>query len=393
MSTLAYEHISDNVWVLLVLCVLTLALRAIVSFYYRDHDRILGLTKLSAVESGKYYKMADSILAPLPFLWCWVDIFIGVLFAHAIGSVWAYAALVVFVGGRFRALQEVGHNAVHCALCRSRDWQWFLSDFFFQFPIFKRDMHSRYITHVVEHHRNPNVVRRDPNLARVAAGGVVPGLSAPHFFLKLLYPLTLGGFWANLKLMMINSFLENRSKRGLLVRFISLATVTTLMEISGGYKAVLAGYILPLLITYPLYAWISLLAEHRWYAPSHAIDRFSRECENCRPTDFPGFLGWITRCLIFPTSDAYHLAHSLYPYIRWNHLPAIDQALKQQSPRGYARYRSEGLFFAKPSGPPAALSELRDRLAGKNHVILAEWAKEFALCPRMTCSDPQANSR
>ncbi|VEB41515.1 Fatty acid desaturase [Chromobacterium violaceum] len=82
--------------------------------------------------------------------------------------------VVLWSGGRMRALQEFGHNAVHFALCPSHAWQWWLSDIFYQFPVFKRDMHSRHKTHG-DHHRKPNHPELDPNRARVFAGGYAAG--------------------------------------------------------------------------------------------------------------------------------------------------------------------------------------------------------------------------
>ncbi len=35
--------------------------------------------------------------------------------------------VVLWSGGRLRALQEFGHNAVHFALCPNHEWQWCLA--------------------------------------------------------------------------------------------------------------------------------------------------------------------------------------------------------------------------------------------------------------------------
>jgi fatty acid desaturase len=65
---------------------------------------------------------------------------------------------------------------------------------------------------------------------------------------------------------------------------------------------------------------------------------------------------------VFPFGDCYHLAHSLYPMVRWNYLADLDRLLTRVDP-AYDRYRSVG--FLKPSGTrPSALSELRHRLCG-----------------------------
>jgi fatty acid desaturase len=84
--------------------------------------------------------------------------------------------------------------------------------------------------------------------------------------------------------------------------------------------------------------------------------------------------------LVFPLSDRYHLAHSLYPYVRWSYLPAIDRHLRAHDPH-YAVYQSAGLLF--PRGPlPAALSELRERLSAPRPGDLAAWGERFAVTRR-----------
>lgn len=342
--------------------VLDLAMRAAVALYYRDSTRILRLLRLTPREPGRietYYRPLDAWFAPLPFLWTWLDIVAGVLLGMLIPSPLVWLAVVLWSGGRMRALQEFGHNAVHFALCRSHAWQWWLSDLFYQFPVFKRDMHSRHKTHTVEHHRNPNHPSLDPNRARVIAGGYVAGVSPTTFYARLLYPLMPAGARANFSMMVRNSLL-NHSRWTAFARCVSLVAAVAVLYWAGGWKGIVFGWLLPLVTSYPVFAWVSLLTEHRWLIEGSPDDRLELEYLMGRPTDYFGMSGWLVRVFIAPTSDAYHLVHSLYPGVRWNYLPAIDRHLKVHEPR-YASNASEGLLIRRGNAP-AALSELYERL-------------------------------
>lgn len=348
--------------VLVGLVTTSLLLRGLVTFYYRDKQRVLRLLKLQPRLSERkehYYRPLDAWLAPWPFIWAWLDIVAAVLLASLYSTPWLWLAVVLWSGGRMRALQEFGHNAVHFALCRHHGWQWWLSNVFYQFPMFKRDMRSRHQAHTIEHHRNPNHPQLDPNRARVQAGGYVAGLSPNGFYRLLLYPLTPAGAKVNLTTMMRSSLL-NHSRLTSVVRCLCLLAVAALLYWAGGWQGVLFGWLLPLLTSYPVFAWVSLLTEHRWFIEGPSKDRRDLEYLAGRPTDYFGLSGWLVRVFIAPTSDAYHLAHSLYPGVRWNYLPAIDRHLKIHEPR-YSTNASEGLLLRRGNAP-TALSELYERL-------------------------------
>lgn len=348
--------------VLVCLIATSLAMRALVTFYYRDKQRVLRLLKLEPRLPDRkehYYRPLDEWFAPLPFIWVWLDIVAAVLLASIYSTPLMWLGVVLWSGGRMRALQEFGHNAVHFALCRHHAWQWWLGNVFYQFPMFKRDMRSRHQAHTLEHHRNPNHPQLDPNRARVQAGGYVAGLSPGGFYRLLLYPLTPAGAWVNLSTMVRNSLL-NHSRITTVIRWLSVMAVAALLYWAGGWKGVVFGWLVPLLTSYPVYAWVSLLTEHRWFIEGPSRDRRDLEYLAGRPTDYFGVSGWLIRVFIAPTSDAYHLAHSLYPGVRWNYLPAIDRHLKIHEPR-YSNNASEGLLLRRGNAP-TALSELYERL-------------------------------
>lgn len=340
-----------------------LAMRVTIALYYNDGERILVMLKLRPGQKNiSYYKRFDLLLAPFPFLYCWAEIFAALLFFRWSGfNPLAGVLLVIVSAGRMRALQEVGHNALHAALCPSKKFQWLLSNVLFQFPIFKRDMDSRFIAHVKQHHPNADIPGKDPNHTRIVAGGMVPGISTLGFIRALLYPLLPHGLMNSMMTMARAALFQNSNAWIFLLRLGTVAVVATLFVWLGGWQGLVFGYIIPMVAFYPLFSWLSLLSKHRWHTPYvEGMDKRSHDYEHGRATDFSGLFGPILRYLIYPMSDAYHLAHHIYPFVRTEYMPALDRELKISEPR-YTQYISDGFLFGR-NGQPAALSELYDRL-------------------------------
>jgi fatty acid desaturase len=348
-------------------------LRLTLRLYYSDGERLLPLLKLAppGLEQVRYYKRFDTLLAPAPFVYCWLEIFATLLFFRYTDYHPLAALLLVCVSsGRMRALQETGHNALHSALCPSRKFQWFLSNVFFQFPAIKRDMESRFVTHVKEHHPNADIPGKDPNLRRVIRSGMTPGINSVQFIFALLFPVTPRGLWDNIRGNLRDAMSENANAGVVLLRVVVTATFVALFLFLAGWQGLLVGYVLPVLAIYPLFAWWSLLSKHRWHIPyDPTLDRRNHDFEHGRATDFDGVTGAIQRYLFFPMSDAYHLAHHMYPYVRFEYFPIIDRNLKIQEPR-YTKYISRGMFL-ESGGQPGALSELYDRLVTQSASRLA----------------------
>lgn len=351
----------------------SLSLRVADRWYYRDPAAVLALLGLAPADGCRAdcHRPLDPLFTTFPFVWAWSDIALATLIATRLHHPAGYLLTIVFVGTRFRVLQEASHTAVHRGLCRSRQWQWAVSNVAAQWPCFRPDMHHRFIAHVREHHAHANELGADPNITRFISIGVVPGISPALFKRRLLYPLTPSGLRDTLEVSVANTFRRNRTTAGLALRLAVVAVVAGLFWRLGDVAGLAAGYVVPMLTIYPLCSWISALAEHRWFALCEETDRRARECVNGRPTDYTG-LGRLAKHTIFPFSDHYHLAHSLYPKLRWNYLASVDRALKEQDAR-YALYASEGLLRPHRTRP-SALSELSERLTTAAHPDVAGWA-------------------
>ncbi len=339
-------------------------LRLTLWLYYSDGERILPLLRLAPrlAEPVRYYKRFDTLFAPAPFLYCWLEICAALLFFRWTGySSIAGLVLACVAAGRMRALQETGHNALHSGLCPSKSYQWILSNTFFQFPTIKRDMDSRFIGHVKEHHPNADIPDKDPNLRRVIKSGMVPGITPLQFVRALIHPITPRGLWETIRGNLRDATRENSGPWIILHRLAVTVGVVTLFLWLGGWQGWLVGHILPAFAVYPLFAWWSLLSKHRWHTEyDPTLDRKDHDYEHGRATDFTGLTGSLQRYLFFPMSDAYHLAHHIFPFVRSEYMPVVDRQLKVQEPR-YTKYISRGMLFGS-RGQPAALSELYHRL-------------------------------
>jgi fatty acid desaturase len=349
-------------------------LRIVLWLYYSDGERILPLLRLAPRSDVaiQYYKRFDTLLAPAPFMHCWLEIGAALLFFRWTGyNGFAGLLLACVAAGRMRALQETGHNALHSALCPSKRFQWFLSNTLFQFPTFKRDMASRFISHVKEHHPNADIPGRDPNLRRVTKSGMVPGVTTVQFVRALIHPITPRGLFETISGNLRDSCKENNGLPVILHRIAGTVAFISLYIWLGGWQGWLVGHVLPAFAVYPLFAWWSLLSKHRWHTKyDAALDRKDHDFEHGRATDFSGLTGAVQRYLFFPMSDAYHLAHHIYPYVRSEYMPVVDRQLKIQEPR-YTKYISCGMLFGS-HGQPAALSELYHRLVARPEAFAIE---------------------
>jgi fatty acid desaturase len=375
----------------LVVIGLSIVLRVGDHLYYWDADRVLAALRLKPVagERAGYYRPLDPLFSVLPYVWTWLDIVAACLMARRIDAFPVYVLLGLVVGTRFRWLHEISHIGVHRGLCRSAWWQYAAGNVLAQYPMFRRTMSLLCVVHAKEHHRYVNELGQDPNLARIIAVGVRPGMSSGAFYFKLLHPLTPAGLRETAVGMANNVVVRNDSWRGALVRVV-VAVVTVSFFVRLGLGVLLSGYVVPLVLWYPLFSWVSLLAEHRWYAECDVVDRKTRECINGRPTAYRGVVGWLIRQSVSPATDSYHLVHSLYPHLRWNYMRAVDKALRERLPE-YSRFGSEGLFI-RTGTRHSALSELRDRVTMEGDPAdLADWARTLA--PSTGAASPSMSTR
>lgn len=350
----------NNYLIILVLILLTCGMRAIFhSFYYKRGNEIIStfpadnISKLSHIWYDRYIFF-------LPFLWVWLDIGIAIFATKIFDNLIFWIFLIIFVSGRFRALQEISHMTVHKSLCNSEKMQDIVANSLFQFLLFRPDMYHRRLSHM-KHHFNANNPELDPNVHDFLRIGFKEGISTFKFIMSVIYPITPYGILNNISVAFKNSIFLNKNYITFIIRFSFLITYFFLLYYIGGIKIVVLTYLIPAFTIYPLFAWLSQVVEHRWFIQTEEINSKKRECIVGRPTDYDGISGFLIRQLIFPFGDSYHLAHSLYPKMHWKLLSRLDKKLKKQMPY-YGKYISNGLIFSSNKKVPSALSELKNRL-------------------------------
>lgn len=304
------------------------------------------------------YKKQDNYTAFLLYLSCYLFIFSSILLSKQIHNLLMDFVCILFVAGRVRSLQELGHYSVHFALCPNSKLGILFANIMYQYPWHMPSAQNRRKIHAKEHHHRVNM-ENDPDLQELKEKNLTPGISAKQFWKGVFYPLTPIGIWQRLK--EIYLYYKSGDTLEKFNRIICTLSLIGLIYTLDSWHGVILFYFIPLIIIYPLFYWLAHLALHRWYADCpDTLRYYEREILLGRPTNFTGIIGWIIKINIFPYGDSYHLAHSLFPMIRWNYLSKIDTILKNLL-KGYKDHQSNGLIFQN-GHCPSALSELKNRL-------------------------------
>jgi fatty acid desaturase len=231
------------------------------------------------------------------------------------------AAVLLAIKGRH--LQEVSHFGVHGALAAHRRLGDILTEFAAQGPLVLATVGNRRESHVRLHHPNATVPGVDPNLAELAAAGMVPGCSLASFARAVLYPITPSGLLTTLSGLWWNGFALRASTRLRLPLVLGVSGAAYLLS---AWRA-LAVLAVARLALYPLMAWFSLLIEHRWFSAEpwrgRPIEVEARRC--VRVWDGRPVAALVARGTVLPYGDLYHFAHSVYPTMRWNYLPTVER--------------------------------------------------------------------
>jgi len=290
------------------------------------------------------HKKLDNLFTLFPFVWSYLLITAAILLSAKIDNNIINIAIMMFVTGRFRTLQEAGHFAVHGVLSKNIKYGLFVANIFYQFPAFMPESSLRRETHVRQHHNSVNMPH-DPDLKELTDKGFFPGITIFEFWCGVFYPLTTKGIKNRIIECFFNIF-TNRNNVNFFIRIFVVIAIIALFMHYHLYKQLILFYIIPVFVTYPLFYWMAHISLHRWFEDcSTNIDYDDRELILGRPTEFSGVVGFFVRNNIFPLGDSYHLAHSLFPTVRWTHLPQVDKILKIHFPE-YSKNINYGLFFS-----------------------------------------------
>ena len=334
--------------------------------YLYHYNRVCSIRKIDRIDSirdahfifkkiGIGAKPYDNLIGTFPFIWSWLLIVSCVLISFHFNNFILNLIFSFFIATRMRALQEIGHFAMHGTLVKSKKLGLFLTNIFCQYPLLLKDSAKRQNSHCIKHHPNAGIIGKDPNIDEFIAIGFKPKISFMRFTLLCFYPITLKGIKNKL-----SSIFHNYSRMNLLRLSISAILIIPFL-ISGHYTELFLFYFIPVLFIYPLLAWISQIVEHRWFVDTDAnMDKYEKELIIGRPTSYSGLFGFFIKECIFPFGDSFHLTHSLFQYARYNYLPSIDKILSINT--DYMKHASHGLIFKNGNSRHSAFSELKERI-------------------------------
>lgn len=312
----------------------------------RQHiEHLVCRRRAQAVVVGALQRWYDFPLGVVALLRTWLEVLISLLLIEALGdSVAPCFLLSIVIASRFRALQEIAHFAIHSALGSNAKKCFLMANVFFQFPLMRDAARVRQRTHVGIHHRQSNVAGLDPNLDDLRACGIVPGCGVFRLLAAIVFPL-----WPSsiLRCLRNAAAVTLRGPRDeVLVRLALVSGLVVATFVLAGWTGVVFAWLLPRFLIYPGLAWLSQLLEHRWYAPMPDQTPYLREFHAGRATHYGLATKALMRFLILPVGDSYHLAHSLFPRLRWNYLPIADRLLVKHC-ADYAINRTHGLLFKR----------------------------------------------
>ncbi|WP_329449351.1 fatty acid desaturase (plasmid) [Streptomyces sp. NBC_01426] len=271
------------------------------------------------------------------------------LAAHGpLGAVAAAAGVAV----QFRHLQEISHHAIHGVLARTRRTNHVLAALGAHLPLGFAPVEVRRRRHVRDHHPAATL-STDPNLAELADAGLAPGITRTRYGLALVHPLTPSGITVTITSLTANLL----PHPGRAAAFTAVAAAAYL---TGGPAGLIAGFLIPRLLLYPLLAWFSLLAEHTWFDAEHRTGTPAQieagRCLRLYPRNRA--LAMLAATTWLPYGDLHHYAHSAHPGLRWNYLPALEHHL------------------SAPHFAPAALFLGSDSVARRHHRALTVQARD-----------------
>lgn len=244
-------------------------------------------------------------------------------------SLWLYPLVWVLMGSRFRALENLTHEASHRQLFRNSFLNNWMASLFCAFVT-----HSslwNYRKSHQEHHLYLGDPGRDPDLAKYGQ------LPLPHSQkVKQLLAVFTGTYDLKTNLMdFLRCFIHPASVTELLVRLLFWLVLFSLLTISNGWWDFLWLYVVPFLTSYRAIRQLVDMSEHILDSevPCHTRNVL------CNP---------ILRFLLYPHGDYLHLLHHMYPAIPGNKLWKAHQFL--QSEPEYTKISPfNSYFFGKDS--------------------------------------------
>ncbi|MCW2898172.1 MAG: Fatty acid desaturase [Streptosporangiaceae bacterium] len=255
----------------------------------------------------------DNWHGPLALISDWAVVIGVVVSAEMIDSFVFYVLVALpVIATRQRALATLLHEAAHGTLAHNRRLGRILGTYPSGYLILQSFTAYRR-SHIRDHHGHFGDPRTDPDLRAHLRAGLYRPRSRRRFALRfLLAPLAGAQAPAVLRELLLRRLLGDARSAGVLAY---AGVITIGISTLGGTRLVLAYWLVPLLLVFPLVNWYIELLEHFPLMAGELLDlRMTRHRA----------VGPVSRHFLGIHNEGYHLDHHLSPGIPFWNLPAAQ---------------------------------------------------------------------
>lgn len=262
----------------------------------------------------------------------------AVVLSLSSGAFWVYGLVVIVIGSRMRALENLLHVASHNQLCANKQLNRWVGLLFCALPL-GSSFYAYRKSHMT-HHRYLGDQETDPDYRRYKRLGLhqLP-YQRERFFIILIRMLLLIDvpkyIWGTLSSVVYTKGIpvaEWAARGGSILGLVVVASYYNLWPLFLLYWAV------PFLTSFQVIRFLAEMSEHGGLYHHHDQAEMTRN-NICHP-----LLAW----LLYPHGDSYHLVHHLYPAIPYYHLKRAHKKLM-----GNNHYKQlhhcHGLVFGRAS--------------------------------------------
>ncbi len=232
----------------------------------------------------------------------------SLLASNAVFAWLSYPVLALINASRFRALENLVHEASHGNLFATLSWNKDLQ-FLFATPALRvvedyRDSH-------LDHHHELGVQNVDPDLIRYARLGITR-FPSQRTWIYFIRPL-LGYHIVEYLQTTFADFLKSSSGR--IERSAFWCTALAVVAATDAWTILLFAFIVPFFVILPCLRFWAEAAKHSALDLNHPIASARNN------------IGWFHRWFLHPHNDGFHCVHHLLPTISWYNLPRAFRAL------------------------------------------------------------------
>lgn len=263
-------------------------------------------------------------------------------------SFWFYPLALIFIGSRFRAFDNLLHEASHAKLFRNKFFNKWVTLIFCAFPV-GNSLHAYRESHLT-HHRTLGDPKNDPDYLRYIELGVdkfpLPKKDlVKHFlgvFCLLHLPTYLPGIFKTF------GHTQGMPRDEVIAKIVFYSTGLFVIAYFNLWYEFLLFYIVPFFTTFQIIRYLAEIVEHAGlYGTSDKVMEISRNT----------FCGPLAEFILFPHADNYHLVHHLLPGVPHYAMKEVHEILLSDS-NYEAAHHCHGYFWNRKPEYGSAMNEM-----------------------------------